>query len=124
MRRQRTIRPRRGRPQIDEAKAFRTLLAVLRYKRAIRKQGPSQKYYSSATISRTAWEWAEDGKLRCLWQEYLEGLPADEVRMWAKLFTYYRDSWKNRKLARRWAGRVHSKWFWVMDKVGRRICGE
>ena len=112
-----TMARRRGRTPTNEAKAFRTLLSVLCHKRSTRSQSSSRRYYSSATISRTAWQWAEDGTLQRLWRAYLDGLPSDDVRRWLKIFEYYRESWKNRSLANRWAGRVHTKWFKLMDQV-------
>ena len=117
MGRQLTSHIRRGRHRTSEAKVFRSLLHVLQSKKSTRSREATETYCSSATISRTAWEWAENGTLRRLWQEYLDGLTSNEVRQWLRVFEYYRESWRQRGLANRWAGRVHTKWFKLMDQV-------
>ena len=108
---------KRGRPQTEAGKVFRTLIAVLRFKHAVRNPPSSARYCSSATLSRTVWEWAETGKLTPLWQDYLRGLSPKQLSQWRRLFVYYRRSWSDRRLAARWAPRVHSRWFRRMNEV-------
>lgn len=107
--------PGPGAPRCDPVGVFRGVLDCLWARRPIRDG--FGRIASSATLSTQLWAWSGTGELKAVWRAYLRLLSKRQRNEWQKLFAWYRKTHNDRKLAPRYAGRVHSRWFDVMEEV-------
>ena len=107
---------RRRRPSADPRLVFDTILAMLWREigfHDVRDKigGKGENKICGNTVWRTLWAWSEDGCLEKAWTAYLKAAGPGIRRKWRDKLDRYANSWSDRKLAGRFASRVHTRWF-------------